>query len=155
MSIHIANQIIKKEWTDYNNHMNMAYYVLIFDQVWEIMLQKFKMGEDSAKTGKMSTMVVETHTTYNNEVNEGDEVEINLTFFDHDKKRLHFKMEMLEKTTKKLSATLEMLSLYIDLNKRKVAEFEEDKIKLMDDFIKLNKSNFMDNDLVITGKLKK
>ena len=155
MSIHIANQIIKKEWTDYNNHMNMAYYVLIFDQVWEIMLQKFKMGEYSAKTNKMSTMVVETHTTYNNEVKEGEEVEINLTFFDHDKKRLHFKMEMLEKTTKKLSATLEMLSLYIDLNKRKVAEFEEDKVKLMDDFIKLNKSNFKDNDLVITGKLKK
>ena len=155
MSIHIANQIIKKEWTDYNNHMNMAYYVLIFDQVWEIMLQKFKMGEDSAKNNKMSTMVVETHTTYNNEVKEGEEVEIYLTFFDHDKKRLHFKMEMLEKTTKKLSATLEMLSLYIDLNKRKVAEFEEDKIKLMGDFIKLNKSNFKDNDLVITGKLKK
>ncbi len=155
MSIHIANQIIKKEWTDYNNHMNMAYYVLIFDQVWEIMLQKFKMGEDSAKNNKMSTMVVETHTTYNNEVKEGEEVEINLTFFDHDKKRLHFKMEMLEKTTKKLSATLEMLSLYIDLNKRKVAEFEEDKIKLMGDFIKLNKSNFKDHDLVITGKLKK
>ena len=155
MSIHIANQIIKKEWTDYNNHMNMAYYVLIFDQVWEIMLQKFKMGEDSAKNNKMSTMVVETHTTYNNEVKEGEEVEINLTFFDHDKKRLHFKMEMLEKTTKKLSATLEMLSLYIDLNKRKVAEFEQDKIKLMDDFIKLNKLNFRDNDLVITGKLKK
>ncbi len=155
MSIHISNQIIKKEWTDYNNHMNMAYYVLIFDQIWEIMLQKFKMGEDSAKTNKMSTMVVETHTTYNNEVKEGEEVEINLTFFDHDKKRLHFKMEMLETTTKKLSATLEMLSLYIDLNKRKVAEFEQDKIKLMDDFIKLNKSNFRDNDLVITGKLKK
>ena len=129
MTIHIANQMIKKEWTDYNNHMNMAYYVLIFDQVWEIMLQKFKMGEDSAKNNKMSTMVVETHTSYNNEVKEGEEVEINLTFFDHDKKRLHFKMEMLEKTTKKLSATLEMLSLYIDLNKRKVAEFEEDKIK--------------------------
>ena len=155
MTIHIANQMIKKEWTDYNNHMNMAYYVLIFDQVWEIMLQKFKMGEDSAKNDKMSTMVVETHTTYNNEVKEGEEVEINLTFFDHDKKRLHFKMEMLEKTTKKLSATLEMLSLYIDLNKRKVAEFEEDKINLMDDFINLNKSNFKDNDLVITGKLKK
>ena len=155
MSVHIANQIIKKEWTDYNNHMNMAYYVLVFDQIWEIILEKFKMGEQSAKTTKMSTMVVETHTTYNNEVKEGDEVEINLTFFDHDKKRLHFKMEMIEKSSKKLSATLEMLSLYIDLNKRRVAEFEDEKVKLMDNFINLNKSNFKDNDLVITGKLKK
>jgi acyl-CoA thioester hydrolase len=100
-------------------------------------------------------MVVETYTTYNNEVKEGDEVEINLTFLDHDKKRLHFKMEMIEKSSKKLSATLEMLSLYIDLDKRKVSEFEEEKIKLMDDFINLNKSNFVNDNLVITGKLKK
>ena len=155
MSVHIANQIIKKEWTDYNNHMNMAYYVLVFDQIWEIILEKFKMGEQSAKTTNMSTMVVEHTSTYNNEVKEGDEVEINLTFFDHDKKRLHYKMEMIEKSSKKLSATLEMLSLYIDLNKRKVAEFENEKVKLMDDFINLNKSNFNNNDLVITGKLKK
>ena len=155
MSVHISNQIIKKEWTDYNNHMNMAYYVLVFDQIWEIILEKFKMGEQSAKTTNMSTMVVETHTTYNNEVKEGDEVEINLTFLDHDKKRLHFKMEMIEKSSKKLAATLEMLSLYIDLNQRKVAEFEQEKVKLMDDFINLNKSNFNINDLVITGKLKK
>jgi acyl-CoA thioester hydrolase len=155
MSVHIANQIIKKEWTDYNNHMNMAYYVLVFDQLWEIILEKFKMGEQSAKTTNMSTMVVETHTTYNSEVKEGDEVEINLTFFDHDKKRIHFKMEMIEKSSKKLSATLEMLSLYIDLNKRRVAEFEDEKIKLMDNFINLNKSNFKNNDLVINGKLKK
>ena len=64
-------------------------------------------------------------------------------------------MEMIEKSSKKLAATLEMLSLYIDLNQRKVAEFEQEKVKLMDDFINLNKSNFNNNDLVITGKLKK
>ncbi len=155
MSVHIQNQIIKKEWTDYNKHMNMAYYVLVFDQVWEILLEKFKMGENSAKTTNMSTMVVETHTTYNSEVKEGDEVEINLTFFDHDKKRLHYKMEMIEKSSKKLSATLEMLSLYIDLNKRKVSEFEDQKVKLMDEFIDLNKSKFFNENLVFSEKLKK
>ena len=155
MTIHIANQLIKKEWTDYNNHMNMAYYVLIFDQVWEIMLQKFKMGEDSAKSTQMSTMVVETHTTYNSEVKLGDEVEINLTFFDHDKKRLHFKMEMIEKSSRKLSATLEMLSLYIDLNQRKVAEFEQEKIKIMDQFIIDHKEKFENRNLIFAGKLKK
>jgi acyl-CoA thioester hydrolase len=155
MSVHIANQIIKKEWTDYNDHMNMAYYILVFDQVWEVMLEKFKMGENSAKTTNMSTMVVETYTTYINEVKEGDEVEINLTFFDHDKKRLHYKMEMIEKSSQRLSATLEMLSLYVDLNKRKVSEFEEAKLKEMDSFINLNKSNFNNESLAITGKLKK
>ena len=155
MPFHISDQTIKKEWIDYNNHMNMAYYVLVFDKVWEIILQKFKMGENSAKTSNMSTMVVETHTTYNNEVKLGDEVEINLTFFDHDKKRLHFKMEMIEKSSKELSATLEMLSLYINLKKRKVAEFEQEKIDIMDKFIATNKEKFESNNLVIKGKLKK
>jgi len=155
MTIHVTNQIIKKEWTDYNNHLNMAYYVLIFDKSWEVMLEKFKMGETAAKTTMRSTMVVETHTTYNNEVKEGDEVEILLTYFNHDKKRLHFRLEMIEKSSKKLSATIEMLALYIDLNKRRVCEFEDEKYKIMDEFINLNKSKFIEDNLVITGKLKK
>ena len=128
MTVHVTNQIIKKEWTDYNEHLSMAYYVLIFDKCWEVMLEKFKMGEHSAKTTKKSTMVVETHTTYNNEVKQGDEVEIVITFFDHDKKRLRFRLEMHEKKTKMLSATIEMFALYIDLNKRKVTEFEQEKL---------------------------
>ena len=155
MSVHVSNQIIKSEWTDYNNHLNMAYYVLIFDVAWEVMLKKFNMGEQSAKTSGMSTMVVETNTTYDNEIKEGDQVEILLTFFDHDNKRLHFKMEMIEKKSKKLSATLESLSLYIDLNKRKVSEFENEKIELMDEFIEKNKSKFKNDNLIINGKLKK
>ena len=62
---------------------------------------------------------------------------------------------MIEKKTKKLAATTESLSLYIDLEKRKVTEFEEDKIKSMDDFINENKNNFKTDNLVLTGKLKK
>jgi acyl-CoA thioester hydrolase len=155
MSVHVSNQVIRKEWTDYNNHLNMAYYVLIFDKAWEVMLEQFQMGEKSAKTKKKSTMVVETHTTYNNEVKEGDEVEIVLTYFDHDSKRLHFRLEMIEKKSKILSATIEMLSLYIDLNERKVSEFENEKVMIMDQFIGENKSKFLENNLVIRGKLKK
>ncbi len=155
MSFHITNQIIKKEWTDYNKHMNVAYYVLVFDESWEVMLQKFKMGEDSAKTTGMSTMVVETYITYNNEVKEGEEVEVFLTYFDHDKKRLHYKLEMIEKSSKKLSATIELLSLYVDLKKRKVSEFEEEKINLMQSFINANGKKFNKDHLKFLSKLKK
>ena len=155
MSFHITNQIIKKEWTDYNKHMNVAYYVLVFDESWEVMLQKFKMGEDSAKTNGMSTMVVETYITYNNEVKEGEEVEVYLTYFDHDKKRLHYKLEMIEKSSKKLSATIELLSLYVDLKKRKVSEFEEEKINLMQSFINTNGKKFNKDHLKFLSKLKK
>ena len=146
---------VKKEWVDYNNHMNMAYYVLIFDQAWEVALEKFKMGGTAAKDNNRSTMVVETNTKYLNEVKEGEKVSINVTYFDHDKKRLHLKMEMISQKTNKLSASMEWISLYIDLSKRKVTEFEEDKIKLMRDFIEENKSKFSDEGLLFASKLKK
>ena len=155
MSLLLTTKKIIKEWTDYNNHMNLSYYILVFDMGGEVILSKFKMGEHSAKTTKKSTMGVETHTTYNNEVKQGEEVDIFLTYFDHDKKRLHFKMEMYEKTKKTLSATIEMLSLYIDLNQRKVSEFEEEKTKIMDEFISKNKSNFKSDPLLFSTKLKK
>ena len=145
---------ITKDWVDYNNHLNMAYYVLIFDKAWEVMLEKFEMGETSAKKTYKSTMVVETHTTYNNEVKENEDVDVFLTYLDHDKKRLHYKLEMIEKSTQKLSATIEMISLYVDLKERRVAEFEKDKLKIMDNFISTNKSKFT-SDLKFTSKLKK
>jgi acyl-CoA thioester hydrolase len=113
------------------------------------------MGAHSAKTSKRSTMVVETHTQYINEVKENEEVDIILTFFDHDKKRLHLKLEMIEKKSNKLSASMEWISLYIDLNIRKVTEFEKDKIQLMDDFIYKNKDNFDYQNLRFASKLKK
>ncbi len=155
MSLLLTTKKIINEWTDYNNHMNLSYYILLFDMGSEQMLSKFHMGEHSAKTTKMSTMVVETHTTYNNEVKEGEEVEINLSYFDHDKKRLHYKLEMYEKNKKTLSATTEVLALYIDLNLRKVSEFENEKVMIMDQFIKENASKFKIDNLQFSNKLKK
>ncbi len=155
MSVLLTTKKIIKEWTDYNNHMNLSYYILVFDKGAEVFLSKFKMGEDSAKNTKKSTMVVETHTTYNNEVKENEEVDVFLTHLDHDKKRLHYKLEMYEKNKKVLSATTEVLSLYIDLNQRKVAEFEGEKTKIMDEFIDKNKSNFKSENLHFANKLKK
>ena len=155
MSIYLKSQKIIKEWVDYNNHLNMAYYILIFDQACEVVLEKFKIGADSAKNEKRGTMVVETNTRYISEVKEGDEVDIMLTFFDHDKKRLHFKLEIIKKKTKIISASIEWLSLYVNLETRKVTEFENEKIELMSDFIEQNKNNFDNKDLRFSSKLKK
>jgi len=151
----LTTQKIIKEWTDYNNHMNLSYYILVFDMGAEVILSKFKMGKHSAKTTKKSTMVVETHTTYNNEVKEGDEVNVFLSHFDHDKKRLYYKLEMYDKSKNTLSATTEVLSLYIDLNLRKVAEFEKEKLIIMDEFINKHKEKFKSENLHFLSKLKK
>ena len=156
MSLYLTSQKILKDWTDYNNHMNVAYYVLIFDvHGAEKLMTLFKMGEESAKNTKKSTMVVESHITYNQEVKEGDEVDINLTYFDHDKKRLQYKLEMVHKEKKYLASTIEVLSLYVDLAQRKVSEFEIEKLELMKNFIIKNQEKFNKENLIFSSKLKK
>jgi len=156
MSLYLTSKKIIKDWTDYNGHMNVAYYVLIFDLFGaEILMNRFHMGEESAKKSKKSTMVVESHITYKQEVKEGDVVDVNLLFFDHDKKRLQYKLEMIHKEKKFLVSTIETLSLYVDLSQRKVAEFEDEKIKLMDQYIQENLSNFNSDNLKLSNKLKK
>ena len=156
MSIYLSSQKIIKDWTDYNGHMNVAYYVLIFDlYAAELLMTKFNMGEKSANETKKSTMVVESHITYNQELKEGDEVDLKLIHFSHDKKRLLYKFEMIHKTKKYLASTIEILALYVDLENRKVAEFEDEKIKIMDDYIEKNKIEFNNIDLKFSSKLKK
>ena len=156
MSVHLSSQKIIKDWIDYNNHMNVAYYLLIFDKFGADNLNRiFKMGEESAKNTGMSTMIVETNITYNQELKLDDEVDINLLYFDHDKKRLQYKMEMINKKEGFLASTFEALALYVNLNTRKVSEFEEEKLKIMDEFINKNQSSFVNGNLKFSSKLKK
>ena len=151
----LKTEKVIKEWTDYNNHLNVAFYVHIFDIAADVMLDNFKMGGISAKKDKKTTFVAEMHTIYNQEVRLGEEVETHVTYIDHDKKRIHYRLSMFHKEKKYLAATNEVLSLYVDLSKRKVVEFDPDRLKLMDDFMKNNSSNFNTDKLFFSGKLKK
>ena len=156
MSIYLSSQKIIKDWIDYNGHMNVAYYHLMFDKFGADNLNAtFQMGEHSAKTTGMSTMVVETNITFNQELKLNDEVDINLIYFDHDKKRLQYKFEMINKEKNFLASTFEALALYVDLRSRKVKEFESDKVEIMDDYITKNKSKFIIENLKFSTKLKK
>ena len=155
MSIYLKTGRVKSEWTDYNGHMNLAFYIHLFDSAWEVLLQKFNIGEDAAKIEKRTTFAVESHTTYDMEVKVGDEVDINLLFIDFDKKRIVYKLEMIHKSKKYLAATTEVCSLYVDLNSRKVTEFEESKSSLIKNFIEDNKNNFKPGNLHLINKLKK
>ena len=151
----LKTERVKKEWTDYNGHLNVAYYVHVFDIAADVMLDNFKMGGESAKKDKRTTFVAEMHTNYYQEVKLGEEVETHITYVDHDKKRIQYKLSMFHKEKKYLAATNEILSLYVDLSKRKVVEFDPDRLKIMDDFIKNNSSKFNSEKLIFSDKLKK
>ena len=151
----LKTEKVIKDWTDYNGHLNVAFYVHIFDIAADIMLDNFKMGGESAKKDKKTTFVAEMHIIYKQEVRLGEEVETHLTYVDHDKKRIHYRLSMFHKEKKYLAATNEVLSLYVDLEKRKVTEFDSDRKILMDECIKKNSSKFSTDKLIFLNKLKK
>jgi len=151
----LKTEKVIKEWTDYNNHLNVAFYVHVFDIAADVMLDNFKMGGESAKKDKKTTFVAEMHTIYNQEVRLGEEVETHITYVDHDKKRIHYRLSMFHKEKKYLAATNEVLSLYVNLNKRKVVEFDPDRLTLMGNFIKKNSPKFNTEKLIFLNKLKK
>jgi acyl-CoA thioester hydrolase len=155
MNMILKTEKVIKDWTDYNGHLNVAFYVHIFDIAADIMLDNFKMGGESAKKDKKTTFVAEMYTAYKQEVRLGEEVETHLTYVDHDKKRIHYRLSMYHKEKKYLAATNEVLSLYVDLEKRKVIEFDSDRKILMDDCIKKNSSKFSTDKLIFLNKLKK
>ena len=155
MSIYLKTGRVKSEWTDYNGHMNLAFYIHLFDSSWEVLLEKFNIGKESAINQKRTTFAVESHTTYDMEVKMGDEVDLNLLFLDFDKKRLVYKLEMIHKKEKYLASTTEVCSLYVDLNSRRVTEFEDKKRVLIENYILENKDKFNPGKLTLLNKLKK
>tara|TARA_Y100000590_G_scaffold76231_1_gene84347 strand:+ start:3804 stop:4274 length:471 start_codon:yes stop_codon:yes gene_type:complete len=155
MEMNLKSEKVIKEWTDYNGHLNVAFYVHIFDIAADVMLDNFNMGGKSAKKEKKTTFVAEMYTVYTQEVRLGEEVETHVTYIDHDKKRIHYRLSMFHKEKKYLAATNEVLSLYVDLNKRKVTEFDPDRIIIMDKFIKDYSLKFNKEKLVFLNKLKK
>ena len=151
----LKSEKVIKEWTDYNGHLNVAFYVHIFDIAADVMLDSFKMGGQSAKKDQKTTFVAEMYTAYKQEVRLGEEVETHLTYVDHDKKRIHYRLSMFHKEKKYLAATNEVLSLYVDLNQRKVVEFDQDRLKFIDKTIEANSSKFNSDNLFFSNKLKK
>ena len=151
----LKSEKVIKEWTDYNGHLNVAFYVHIFDIAADVMLDSFKMGGESAKENQKTTFVAEMYTAYKQEVRLGEEIETHLTYVDHDKKRIHYRLSMFHKEKKYLAATNEVLPLYVDLKQRKVIEFEQERLSLMNDTIKINSSKLNSENLLFKNKLKK
>lgn len=124
----LYNTRIKPEWLDYNNHMNVAYYVLIFDHAGEQLVEEIGLGEAFTKETGISWMVLENHITYNNEVVLDQPIEVKFQLLDHDAKRMHLYFEMYAKNedgTEYLASTLEQMLMCVDLNVRKGHPFPE------------------------------
>ncbi|WP_194164659.1 thioesterase family protein [Microvirga thermotolerans] len=117
---------VQPAWIDYNGHMNMAYYHVLFDRAVEEAFGLVGLGQDYLEERNASFFAAEAHTLYKRELRAKDAVRVTLQLIDFDEKRLHFYMEIRHAAEGWLSATSEGLSLHVDMATRKVAPFPDD-----------------------------
>ncbi len=123
MDIHRAQ--VLPEWIDYNGHLNMAYYVLMFDNATDQFFDLIDLGVDYVARSGHSAFVLETHVTYQQEVGIDDGLRFTFQLIDADEKRLHYYFEMFHAERGFLAATSEQIALHVDLGARRSATFPD------------------------------
>ncbi len=113
-------ETVRAEWTDYNGHMNLAYFVLVFDLATDGFYADFGLGEDYCRRTNHSTFAVESHTAYLAELHEGATVRCTTQLLGFDDKRMHYFHHMYREEDGVLAATMELMAVHVDLAVRKV-----------------------------------
>src|SRR4051812_34993092 len=117
---------IEPPWIDYNGHLNMAYYNVLFDRAIDELWLELGIGPDYMKQRHGSTFTAECHVRYLREIHLGDPVQISVFLIAADEKRLHTFEELRHATEGWLSATSENMTIHIDMAARKTAPFPPD-----------------------------
>jgi len=108
------------EWIDFNGHLNLAYYIVLFDYATDALFEAIGIGRTYKDTTNHGTFVAETHNLYERELLVGQRVRVATQILGADAKRLHLAHEMFSLESEERAATQELMYLHIDLAGRRV-----------------------------------
>jgi acyl-CoA thioester hydrolase len=121
--------VVLPEWIDANGHMNLAYYVVLFDQATDLLYDMLGIGHAYRNATGNATFTAETHTLYEREVHVGEQVRVVPHLLGADAKRLHYFHEMFHTDGGHRVAAQELMALHIDLSVRRVTPFPADRYR--------------------------
>jgi acyl-CoA thioester hydrolase len=113
--------VVRSEWIDRNGHMNMGYYVVVFDFATDAWLDYIGLDTEHRRSRKIATFTLESHVTYAHEVRGGDALRFATRLLDFDAKRIHYFHEMYHAREGYLAATNELMSLHVSQETRRSA----------------------------------
>ncbi len=116
---------VEEAWIDFNGHMNMGYYTVLFDRCADEAFAEMGFGPDYVAARNLTTFSAEFHIRYLREVKLGDRVRSTFYLLDQDEKRFHSFQELYHKDGW-LAATGEGLTLHVDLGGPRVTPMPED-----------------------------
>ena len=113
---------------DRNGHMNVGYYSVLFDQALDRPWELLGLGYDNIAINGHSSFALESHVTYQRELRVGDPLDFTFQLIDIDAKRIHYFMTMLHRRERWLAATLESISMCINMSARRSAGWPDDPL---------------------------
>lgn len=113
--------VVRPEWIDHNGHMNMGYYLVVFDFATDEFFRWVGLDEAHRTARKVTTFCLEAHVTYHREVRSGDPLRFTTLLLGHDAKRIHYIHAMYHAGEGYLASTNELMSLHVDLATRRSA----------------------------------
>ncbi len=117
----VYRDVVRTEWIDHNRHMNMGYYVVVFDLATDAFMRWVGLDADHRRVHCVTTFCLEAHVTYHREVTEGDPLRFTTQLLAYDARRLHYIHAMYHATEGYLAATNELMSLHVALETRRGA----------------------------------
>src|SRR5579864_5861028 len=117
---------VEPQWIDYNGHLNMAYYNVLFDRAVDETYELIGVGTDYVAKQRRSIFTAEVHVRFLRELHAGDPVRVTFQLLGYDAKRLHYFEELRHAEENWLSATSENMALHVDMDARKTAAFPPD-----------------------------
>jgi acyl-CoA thioester hydrolase len=119
--------VVRPEWIDSNGHMNLAYYVVVFDLATDKLYATLGIGDAYREASGNSCFTAETHTIYEREVRVGERLLVQTWLLGSDAKRLHYFHELFHVDSGERSAAQELMALHIDMRIRRVAPFPDEQ----------------------------
>jgi acyl-CoA thioester hydrolase len=116
---------VEPGWIDYNGHLNMAYYNVLFDRAVDEAYELLGCGLAYLEATKHSTFTAEAHVRYLRELHAGDPVRVTFQLLDFDAKRMHYFEQLFHAEEGWLSATSENMVLHVDMTAKKTAPFPQ------------------------------
>src|SRR5262245_13541769 len=113
--------VVRPEWIDGNGHMNVGYYLVVFDFATDEFMAWVGLDTGHRRAAGVSTFCLEAHVTYQREVCAGDPLRFTTQLLAHDAKRLHYVHAMYHAGEGYLAATNELMSLHVSAETRRAA----------------------------------
>ncbi|MBP2314326.1 thioesterase family protein [Azospirillum soli] len=115
---------VEEDWIDLYGHMNMVRYVALFDEVGYALLDRWGLGETYTREKRYGLFVVNVAVHYRRELRAGTPLVLAMRLLDADDKRMLSLLELRRADDGTVAATMEQLSIHVDLDTRKVVPFD-------------------------------